>query len=128
MYRRLRNKFDTINAKGLKTMLHKNIIILVSFVLLAVLLSFSVTASCEAYANSSYAYALASGNGSVNISASATILNLISSDGEVEQGYVCYVEANAYSGHLVNLQLHPVLSSRAGAWNGYIERSAYWSN
>ncbi len=119
-------KFDTTKVKGLKTMLRKNITILVLFVLLSVLLSFSVAAQAQAYATSSSAYAWATGDGSYYIYASASISNLLDTDGGLQQGNITYAYASGYASNLYNVEYYPVTQSRAGSYDGTSNPIVSW--
>jgi hypothetical protein len=119
-------KYDTTNAKGLKVMRRKNITMLVSFVLLAVVLSLPVAAQAQAYANSSSVFAFATGDGTYYIAASCRISNLLDDDGGVQQGNITYAEASGYASNLYNVKYYPVTSSRAYAYDGNKEILVYW--
>ena len=109
-------------------MLRKNITILISFILLAVLLSLPAAAQAQAYANSTSVFAFAAGTGGYYIAASCSISNLLDVDGGVQQGNITYAEASGYASNLYNVEYYPVTSSRAYAYDGQYERLVFWPN
>ena len=108
-------------------MLRKNTTMLVSFVLLATLLSLSVAAQAYANAGSSSASAWSTGNGILDIDASASISNLIDCVGGVQQGKITYASASGYASDLRDIEHLPATQSRAGYWDGHYEASDSWS-
>jgi hypothetical protein len=109
-------------------MQRKNITMLVSFVLLAVVLSLPVAAQAQAYANASSVFAFATGDGSYYISASCRISNLLDDDGGVKEGNITYAEASGSASNLYNVEYYPVTSSRASAWDGIDYAFKSWPN
>lgn len=116
-------KFDTTNAKGLKTMLRKNIIMLVSFVLLAVMLSLSVLASYggSASASSSGASASAWSDVDADLLARARINSLIYYVNDTDEHIGTSASASVSASQLTNTYLYPPTDSYATAWVGDVE-------